>query len=85
MPSKIRKQIYIEPRQEALLKAIAQLAGISEAEIIRQALDRHLGSISSQKPNIAAWEAEKAFINQVKQRSPLPGGRDWRRSDLYER
>lgn len=85
MSSKIRKQIYIEPRQEALLKAIAQQAGVSEAEIIRQALDRHIGFISTAQPNIAAWEAEKAFINQVKQRSRLPGGRDWRREDLYER
>ncbi|MBN3958344.1 hypothetical protein [Nostoc sp. NMS8] len=33
MSSKIRKQIYIEPRQEHLLKAIAQQAGVSEAEI----------------------------------------------------
>ncbi len=54
------------------------LQGEREAEIICQALDRHLGSIETRKPNIAAWEAEKAFINQVKQRSPLPGGRDWR-------
>ncbi|MBN3941755.1 MAG: hypothetical protein V7L21_34665 [Nostoc sp.] len=37
--SKIRKQIYIKPHQEHLLKAIAQIVGISEAEIIRQAID----------------------------------------------
>ena len=64
---------------------LPNLQGEREAEIIRQALARHLGSIETRKPNIAAKEAEKAFINQVKQRSPLPGGRDWRRSDLYER
>lgn len=41
------------------------LQGEREAEIIRQALDRHLGSIETRKPNIAAWEAEKAFITRL--------------------
>ncbi|WP_174707947.1 hypothetical protein [Nostoc sp. TCL240-02] len=34
MSSKIRKQIYIEPYQEHLLKAIAQQAGVIEAKIL---------------------------------------------------
>ena len=85
MSAKIRKQIYIEPHQENLLKAIAQQAGISEAEIIRQALDLHISSIPVSQTNIAAWETEKQFINSIKNRNSLPGGRDWRREDLYER
>ncbi|MEI2583604.1 ribbon-helix-helix domain-containing protein [Scytonema sp. PRP1] len=85
MPSKIRKQIYIEPHQEHLLKAIAQQTGVSEAEIIRQAIDLHIGSITTPQTDIAAWEAEKAFINSIKNRPSLPGGRDWEREDLYER
>jgi hypothetical protein len=85
VPSKIRKQIYIEPHQEHLLKAIAQQTGVSEAEIIRQAIDLHIGSITTPQTNIAAWEAEKVFINSMKNRPSLPGGRDWQREDLYER
>lgn len=84
--SKITKQIYIEPHQEHLLKAIAQQTGVSEAEIIRQAIDLHIGSMTIlQTRKIAVWEAELVFINSIKNRPPLPGGRDWQREDLYER
>ncbi|AFY32241.1 hypothetical protein [Calothrix sp. PCC 7507] len=83
--SKIRKQIYIEPRQEHLLKAIAQQAGVSEAEIIRQAIDLHLGRITAPHTNLAMWEAEREFIDQIKTRPAQPGYRDWKREDLYKR
>ncbi|MGJ5628633.1 hypothetical protein [Nostoc sp. CALU 1950] len=85
MSSKIRKQIYIEPRQEHLLKAIAQQAGVSEAEIIRQAIDLHLGKITPPQTNLAMWETEREFIEQIKTRPAQLGGRDWQREDLYER
>ncbi|BAZ28773.1 hypothetical protein NIES4074_12070 [Cylindrospermum sp. NIES-4074] len=85
MSTKIRKQIYIQPRQEHLLKAIAQQTGISEAEIIRQAIDLHLGEITAPQTDISLWEAEREFIEQIKTRPTQPGGRDWQREDLYER
>ncbi|MEC4883927.1 MAG: ribbon-helix-helix domain-containing protein [Scytonema sp. PMC 1070.18] len=84
MSSKIRKQIYIESHQDYLLKTIAQQIGVSEAEIIRQAIDLHIGSITTTKTNLETWEAEKAFIENIKNRPSLPGGRDWQREDLYE-
>ena len=42
MVTKIRKQIYIEPAQEILLKQITTQTGISEAELIRRAIDQHI-------------------------------------------
>jgi hypothetical protein len=42
MVSKIRKQIYVEAQQDNLLKESARRTGLSEAEIIRQAIDRHV-------------------------------------------
>lgn len=36
----IRKQVYLEPRQEAKLKRLAHSTGKTEAELIREALDR---------------------------------------------
>jgi cell division FtsZ-interacting protein ZapD len=83
--TKIRKQIYLETRQERLVKKVAHQVGISEAEVIRQAIDQHLGSVTSAQPNFAAWEQEKRFINQVKQRPSMPGERHWQRNGLYER
>ncbi len=85
MPSKIRKKIYIEPHQDHLLKTIAEQTGVSEAEIIRQAIDLHIGNITHPQTNIVVWENELAFINSRKNLTPLPGGRDWQRVDLYDR
>lgn len=85
MSSKIRKQIYIEPHQDTLLKAIAKTAGMSEAEIIRQAIANHLGTTTSPTLDLTAWENEKAFISEIENRPFLSGERDWRREDLYER
>ena len=36
----VRKQIYIEERYERLLKRISKARGVSEAELIRQAIER---------------------------------------------
>ncbi len=85
MATKVRKQVYIEPRQELLLKEIAQKTGISEAEIIRQAIDQHIAYTGSPKNSLETWEKEKAFIESTRKRVALPGGRDWKREDLYER
>jgi hypothetical protein len=40
----IRKQLYIEPHQEAELKRRARELGVSEAELVRRALDAALAS-----------------------------------------
>lgn len=45
MSTKVRKQIYIESQQENLLNRLASETGISVAEIIRQAIDRHIRSL----------------------------------------
>ena len=36
----LRKQIYINRRQQNLLRQLARQSGMSEAEIIRRAIDR---------------------------------------------
>ncbi len=46
----VRKQIYIHKRQNALLKRLSQARGVSEAEIIRQALDREISGGAAQAP-----------------------------------
>ncbi len=44
----IRKQLYIDPLQDALLKRKAQELGLSEAELVRRALEIALNE--KQKP-----------------------------------
>jgi len=84
----VRKQVYIERRQERLLKRWARKTGKTEAEIIRQALDLHTPpEIRTEELN-RAWEQEKEFIRRLMAKGPVPatpGGRTWRREDLYDR
>jgi len=81
----IRKQVYIENRQEAQLKRLARELGVSEAALIRQSLDRGLriGTMSYRRPE--AWTRVKAFIRKRMRKGSLSGKRTWRREDLYAR
>lgn len=85
MTTKVRKQIYIEPQQETTLKQLAEQTGVSEEEIVRQAIDNHLRSLRRSRPDLEAWERIRAFIDQRMQQGPVPGKRAWRREDLYDR
>ena len=42
MAEMVRKQIYIEGRHERLLKQISKARGVSEAELIREAIEQFL-------------------------------------------
>ncbi len=81
----VRKQVYLEPRQEALLKRLAQETGTPEAELIRQAIDRHTQTLLFPQKNLIAWQRERAFIEHLIRQGPVPGGRTWTREDLYDR
>lgn len=80
----VRKQIYIEARQEQLLKQLVRETGSTEAQLIRQAIDRHTGSFSPQV-DMHVWNEERAFIESLMQKEPVSGGRAWKREDLHER
>jgi hypothetical protein len=82
----VRKQIYIEERHERLLKRISKARGVSEAELIRQAIERE--TIGAKPvlltPDQAAWGEILRFVKNRK--SLRPGGRPyrWNRLDAYE-
>ena len=80
----IRKQVYIEPEQEKLLKRRSKQLGISEAALIRQAIDR-LGADGDESPsNRQAWEEAKRVIQErMKLRVPQTE-RSWTREEIYE-
>jgi len=80
----IRKQIYIQRRQDILLKRISKVRGVSEAEVIRQAIEREISGTVSQ-PLLAdrqAWEQVLAFLEI---RKSLGSGEayQWNRQDAY--
>jgi hypothetical protein len=80
-----RKQIYIEPRQDALLKRLAQRRGISEAELVREAIERQIsgGAAYTLPPDPVAWEEALELMRGL-QVQGADQGRTWKREDLYE-
>jgi hypothetical protein len=82
----IRKQIYIEKRQQQLLKRLAKTCQISEAEIIRQAIDQQ--TVSNQRlsfhPDPHAWEVLRQIITARRAFGSQDLGYQWKREDAYE-
>lgn len=79
----IRKQIYLHPRQDKILKEMARARGVSEAELIREAIEYRLTIGREPRRDEGAWETERLFIKALRQK-PLRKARAWRREELYE-
>jgi len=84
MSRMIRKQIYLEAEQDALLKQRAQECGMSEAALIRRCLE------SLGPPGLPlerqAWEEERAFLQHRLHTVPSQHQRQqrtWTREELY--
>jgi hypothetical protein len=86
MAAMVRKQIYIQRRQEAMLKRLARTLGVSEAALLRQALDdRMSGGSRTARAQPDAWEQARRFMLALHARGPIPGRpRTWTRDALYE-
>ena len=78
----VRKQIYLEAVQDAVLKRRAQELGMSEAALIRRCVD----SLGQQTLPLdqQAWRDELAFLQRRLQTVPSRAGRrQWTREELY--
>ncbi len=87
MTQLVRKQIYILKRQETLLKKQARLRKVSEAELIREAIDQKTSRAATTPfhPDHEAWERALAFMKSLQAQGPLPNQRRmWKRQDAYE-
>jgi hypothetical protein len=86
MTHMVRKQIYIEKRQKARLKQAAKARGVSEAELVRWAIDQQLAAAGKGLPrDPAAWERALALMRSLQAQGPLPKqGRRWTRDEAYE-
>ena len=86
MSDMVRKQIYINRRQEVVLKRLARLRGISEAEIIRRAIDHEMEQVQpfSVPYDPAAWEDILRFVAERKQAGITGQPYRWNRQLLYE-
>ena len=85
MPEMIRKQVYIEARQEQLLKTLAKDLHVTEAELIRRGIDRGLDRMAGVRPDPAAWAEVERYILARMRGGTVGGKRRWIREDLHGR
>jgi hypothetical protein len=81
----VRKQIYIHKRHDMLLKQLSQARGVSEAEIIRQAIERETAGAPAQPTagDRSAWQELMTFLEA---RQAAGGGHKpyrWNREEIY--
>ena len=81
----IRKQVYISKRQQQLLNRLARKRKMSEAMLIREAIDHQIQNAgTSSTPNVQAWERAHALMNSLHAQGPLPNRpRQWTCDELY--
>ena len=81
----VRKQIYLQKHQDAMLKRLSKARGLSEAEIIRQAIEREVAGASPQ-PVSADRSALQEFIAFLEARQKAVATRQpyrWNREEIY--
>ena len=86
MAAMVRKQVYIEKRQDEALKRAARRRGVTEAELVREALDlRSHDSRVGGAPDREAWLSFKRFALRERKKGPLPERpRRFTRDELYQ-
>jgi predicted DNA-binding protein len=81
----VRKQIYISPEQDKMLKRLARQTGKTEAEIIRDSLQEHEQLLKEKKDRMEAWRAIEATAEAMKLLPAAAPSRRWKREDLHDR
>lgn len=85
MARMVRKQVYLESEQNALIKRRAAAEQVTEAEIIRRCIGQGGPAPEPRFPDRAAWYDLMTFLQERANRLPPTGGtRGWTRDDLYE-
>jgi hypothetical protein len=83
----VRKQFYLPKRLNQLLKRKAKQRGISESEVLRQALERDVEmSTPVVRDSRKALDEIIAFARSLRERPELMRGKPvrWNRQELYD-
>jgi len=83
MAKMIRKQVYIKPTHERMLKRRARDLGITEAEVIRRGIEQ-LARSAPATPDPSAWPDLRRYIERRRRLKAPQTGRSWTRDELYE-
>lgn len=85
MARMIRKQIVIDPEQERALAGRAELLGVSQSELIRQAIDMLLKETEAAARKEAAWQELLRGMEKARRDGVGSGGNTWTREELHDR
>lgn len=82
----VRKQIYLPRRQNLTLRRLAKERGISEAEVIRQALEREAEvNTPGVRVTTEAWAEILKFVHERWVTAAATGKPvQWNRQELYD-
>lgn len=80
----IRKQVYIDPRHERLLKRLAAARGVAESVLIREGIERVAAGPARRAPDRRAWERLLRFSRERARIKVKQTGRSWTREQIYE-
>lgn len=85
MTQMIRKQIYIANKHQALLSRLSRARGVSEAEVIRQAIEREAASVQPQvvAPDATALDEIVQFAHSRRSLGITGHPLHWKRDDAY--
>lgn len=86
MSEMIRKQMYIRQRDQAILTRLSRARGVSEAEVVRQAIEREaLGrDVFAGIGDASAWDGVLEFVAARKAATDGQGAYAWSRQDAYD-
>ncbi len=86
MSEMVRKQFYIHKRHQLLLRKLARAKGVSEAEIIRQAIEREAAGPERRPsaPDRTAWEEILRVVEARKALDSETMPYEWDRQDAYQ-
>ena len=85
MPRMVRKQIYIEELHDRQLRRIAESRGVSQAEVVRQAIDSQArGERETGIFDPGAWQQAMAFMHSLQRQGTTERvPQRWQRDELY--
>lgn len=78
----IRKQIYIEKEQDDELKRLAALLGVTEAEIVRRALQVMTKTEGQKSEEVTYTMSEQKYLNVADR--DAHDSLEWSRADIYK-
>jgi hypothetical protein len=85
MARMVRKQIVIEAHQERALSQRAAALGVSQSELVREAIDVLLSGAAPRSRQQRAWDELLAGVDEARASGVGSGGRRFGREELHER